>query len=998
MPTEFPNTRWNVAQGDEVVEDLFEDLRRAIYNRHAINQWASSADNAQLELPFRGTWSSTITYRTNHIVTLSDVRYRSLKVDNLNKNPATEPTWWEKTTYDSSTTYDADALVWYSGVYWRSKVINNLNHTPAKGSAYWYIFGLWDRYDSFHYNSNRERLTCDPDYTRIGAWRYLPIQVKRIHHPYSSEYVDEWEMDATNSAFLVYGSLYWKAQTFTPQISHTVTKLKLRLAKNSTPSGNFTAAIRNVDSGGEPTGANLCSGSIACSTISTDFAWYEISLGEGIALEAGTTYAIVCSAPDATAGTPCYWAVNHVDANYSRGNGFSSVGSGGEDWFSRTTWDYNFEEWGTIRYEYYDKMSYEKGGIVNCDDDLIITWSYECIKDHIAMTTNKPGVGAGWETYWKKTGIPVRVRGRKAGGKDYRWNASNITTQFISSNVGAKRGPGAEYPESSYIDEPSSPWFEDFTYDISWFEYQAAIERCCEEWGWYWHDYNLLDLETPSDPWRLMNGPWFDGDPWYSNCSAFELALYLIDGGDEGGAGSRTRFDWYLDTVYQHKPYQQATIYGTWRRIWRNTMSPPRTTARQWRKNIDYSSDDGGDTVYVYDNEAGNGKAARRYKCILSHTSTDDNQPPTDGTNNTWWEYVGWENHYLIYPGELGLPPGHRAKGDGSWTGGSGGAIDWTDVDAVAALEASLHPQANGDPGSNELSTENKQKVIDRHCWRDYHANPPAALLNDMKDVLLMLRYRGFTPGWKFYNKSGNCSDEGVFTSFADACSNGQEGCLTAYGAASFIWRVGETWWTIGGGKSSYVGAVYDPIDERVEYTPDTGGEIPTYCWIMSSNKLEIILPNSILDCFADFVRNIETVMRKQGLDYANTLECNPIGTAHNLWKADDPTYKIWSKSGFEVDIVIDNDDTAIYYEPITIPVDIEAYTDTIITVYAELENILIKDDPPNVEAICGPLGPPDDDGKGHRAKIGHFDIMDTSWILPLDIDCDEIPINHSME
>jgi hypothetical protein len=142
------------------------------------------------------------------------------------------------------------------------------------------------------------------------------------------------------------GGTTWKGQTFTPAVTHTITKVRLPLLRQGSPTGNVTVSIRLTNSSGLPTGGNLASGSIACSTLTTSWspaAWYDINLGTGYQLTAGTKYALIMSAPSAASSGIYYW-VNTAGA-YSKGTTIYSFNSG-SSWSSYSGWDTNFEEWG----------------------------------------------------------------------------------------------------------------------------------------------------------------------------------------------------------------------------------------------------------------------------------------------------------------------------------------------------------------------------------------------------------------------------------------------------------------------------------------------------------------------------------------------------------------------------------------------------------------------------------------------------------------------------
>ena len=140
---------------------------------------------------------------------------------------------------------------------------------------------------------------------------------------------------------------YWIAQTFTPTIAHKITSVKLKLYRAGDV-GTVTVSIRATTSG-LPSGNDLCSGTIAGNTLTTDTAgaWYEITLGAGLNLVANTKYAIVLRAPDNDYPIYVGWRSDDTAPAYAGGSHCYSSDSGGS-WAATTTRDFMFEEWGEL--------------------------------------------------------------------------------------------------------------------------------------------------------------------------------------------------------------------------------------------------------------------------------------------------------------------------------------------------------------------------------------------------------------------------------------------------------------------------------------------------------------------------------------------------------------------------------------------------------------------------------------------------------------------------
>lgn len=152
--------------------------------------------------------------------------------------------------------------------------------------------------------------------------------------------------------FSVWGSR-WYAQTFTPSDGHTITSVKLYLARRGSP-GTMTVSIK-ATSGGEPTGADLCSGTINANTFDLYdiFGWQEISFGAGASLSVNTKYAIVVRAPSGTVTTDdVLWKGDNSSPTYAGGNKFYSYDSG-TIWTGDTGADCYFEDWGDLTFVAY---------------------------------------------------------------------------------------------------------------------------------------------------------------------------------------------------------------------------------------------------------------------------------------------------------------------------------------------------------------------------------------------------------------------------------------------------------------------------------------------------------------------------------------------------------------------------------------------------------------------------------------------------------------------
>ena len=137
---------------------------------------------------------------------------------------------------------------------------------------------------------------------------------------------------------------YWRAQTFTPQEDHKITSVKLKMYRRYSP-GNLTVGIRATDGSGHPTGGDLCSGTIDANafTDTSPGQWYEITLGAGYDLSAGTKYAVVARLSNADCTSVVWWR-RHTSGTYPRGDAERSSNSGSS--WSSYPYDLMFEEYG----------------------------------------------------------------------------------------------------------------------------------------------------------------------------------------------------------------------------------------------------------------------------------------------------------------------------------------------------------------------------------------------------------------------------------------------------------------------------------------------------------------------------------------------------------------------------------------------------------------------------------------------------------------------------
>lgn len=133
--------------GGFISVDVFTDgtYKVVLKNSSGVMQWEkdpAGADGAGSRAAFT-VWQAGVTYVINNVVTGSDGNYyKSLINGNLNNNPVSSPSSWERVAfvgyYNANIPYAAGVVIQDStGILWRSKVGSNTGNTPQIDSAFW---------------------------------------------------------------------------------------------------------------------------------------------------------------------------------------------------------------------------------------------------------------------------------------------------------------------------------------------------------------------------------------------------------------------------------------------------------------------------------------------------------------------------------------------------------------------------------------------------------------------------------------------------------------------------------------------------------------------------------------------------------------------------------------------------------------------------------------------------------------------------------------------
>ena len=126
---------------------------------------------------------------------------------------------------------------------------------------------------------------------------------------------------------------------------HLLNNVRVKLYKVGSPTGNLIIAVYNTNPTDIPSGAQMASGAIAFTSITTDTngAWYDINMGASATLSGATQYALTVYAPDADSSNYGVWMYKSP-GGYAGGKSSASANSGAT-WTTGSA-DYNFEEWG----------------------------------------------------------------------------------------------------------------------------------------------------------------------------------------------------------------------------------------------------------------------------------------------------------------------------------------------------------------------------------------------------------------------------------------------------------------------------------------------------------------------------------------------------------------------------------------------------------------------------------------------------------------------------
>jgi len=251
--------------------------------------------------------------------------------------------------------------------------------------------------------------------------------------------IDQSQTTSNNSNFTY--STNWFAQVFTPSLSGELTSCTLYLQKIGSPAGDFTVSVR-ATSGGVPTGADLASCSIACSSISTSASNVTFTFSSPAWITGSTAYALVASCPGGSSTSVCVNWLYYSAERYAGGNRAISYNSG-SSWSTSANSDMRFA---TYMYSYVTSVatgltSGEHTLKITADGTNLKTYWDGVEKDSDALSgISVPDNSNGWT--FCQNGVLLYVEyikitvGGTLKGYWYWENAATFTDHSGNSNTG----------------------------------------------------------------------------------------------------------------------------------------------------------------------------------------------------------------------------------------------------------------------------------------------------------------------------------------------------------------------------------------------------------------------------------------------------------------------------------------------------------------------------------------------------------------------------------
>jgi hypothetical protein len=281
----------------------------------------------------------------------------------------------------------------------------------------------------------------------------------------------------------------WTAQTFTPEISHYITLVKIKAGWYWHNERQLYLQIYAVDVDGVPTGNPLYSQGFSSNDLPHEsVAWVSITFGSPVSVSAGTKYAIVLAgaSTEDEFDTLYVWMCDTTSPTYAGGEAFAMTDGGG--WFPIDC-DMMFEEYGNSTSYYgnthvfyensnrdylvtpnhiivYANATYDVDGNITDWDDIITahaynsddftedppdTWTYTGAYMEIPMVCYYGYITAQEDADNKAATILSKIIASKYGGRVIIPHDSRVELYDKVAAVDNRGGYTKNYPTSSMV-------------------------------------------------------------------------------------------------------------------------------------------------------------------------------------------------------------------------------------------------------------------------------------------------------------------------------------------------------------------------------------------------------------------------------------------------------------------------------------------------------------------------------------------------------------------
>lgn len=179
-------------------------------------------------------------------------------------------------------------------------------------------------------------------YHLTGYQYYMSLNIMTVWCPPYTLYEECPHIGVSST--VIYGATY-RGETFTPQHTHTIYRLKLKLYRIGNP-GDLTITICETDVGEDPVLPSISQASFPEDTFPDDptLDWYDLDFPSA-SLKANDVYAFYYSIVGGDVNNCYHPAFESIGGTYTRGNSLWS-GNAGVDWMQLPGTYLPFQDWG----------------------------------------------------------------------------------------------------------------------------------------------------------------------------------------------------------------------------------------------------------------------------------------------------------------------------------------------------------------------------------------------------------------------------------------------------------------------------------------------------------------------------------------------------------------------------------------------------------------------------------------------------------------------------